>query len=80
MVPKFYQVGSSRIFYRCILTGGAMKLILYDFSSNFINFISEMWVENFFSSGKKFGHTGLFVGSHQILLITEIWKIEKLEN
>ena len=20
-----------------------------------------MWVENFFSSGKKFGHTGLFV-------------------
>ena len=35
------------IFYRCILTGGAMKLSLYDFSSNFI---LEMWVKIFFSS------------------------------
>ena len=38
-----------------------MKLIFYDFSSNFI---PEMWVEIFFSSGKKFGHTGLFIGGH----------------
>ena len=53
-----------------------MKLILYDFSSNFI---PEMWVEKFFSSGEKFGHTGLFVGGHrQIPLITEIRKLGKL--
>ena len=65
-----------RIFYRCVVTGGAMKLILYDCSSNFI---PEMWVENIFSLGEKFGHTGLFVGSHrQIPLITEIWKIKKI--
>ena len=55
-----------------------MKLILYDFSSNFI---PEMWVERFFSSGEKFGHAGLFNGGHrQIPVITEIWKLEKLGN
>ena len=67
-----------RIFYRCILTGRAMKLILYEFSSNFL---PEMWVENFFLSGEKFGHTGLFVGGHQQNpLIKEIRKVEKLGN
>ena len=55
-----------------------MKLIFYDFSSNFI---PEMWVEKFFSSGKKFGHTGLFVGGHrQIPVFSEIWKVKKIEN
>ena len=55
-----------------------MKLIFYDFSSNFI---PEKWVENFFSSGKKFGHTGLFVGGHrQIPVFLEIWKVKKIGN
>ena len=67
--PTYYRGGG------CILTGGAMKLILYDFSSKFI---PEIWVEKLFSSGKKFGHTGLFVGGHrQIPLITEIWNLKK---
>ena len=34
-----------RFFYRCILSGSALKLILYDFSSNFI---LNMWSVNFF--------------------------------
>ena len=58
------------------LTGGAMKLIFHDFSSNSI---PEMWVEKNFSSGKKFGHTGLFVGGHrQIPVFLEIWKVKKI--
>ena len=32
-----------------------------------------MWVENFFSSGKRFGHTGLFVVGHrQIPVFSEL--------
>ena len=55
-----------------------MKLIFYDFSSNFI---PEMRVEKKFSSGKKFGHTGLFVGGHrQIPVFSEIWKVKKIRN
>ena len=58
--------------------GGHIVLIFCDFSSNFI---TEMWVENFFSSGKKFGHTGLFVGGHrQIPVFLEIWKVKKIGN
>ena len=34
-----------RFFYRCILSGSALKLILYDFSSNFI---LNMWSVKFF--------------------------------
>ena len=38
-----------------------------------------MWVEKFFSSGKKFGHTGLFVGGYrQIPVFLESKKNRKL--
>ena len=52
IVPPPRIVPPSRFFEYCILTGKAMKLILYDFSSNFI---LNMW-------------PGLFVGGRQRLL------------
>ena len=55
-----------------------MNLIFCDFSSNFI---PEMWVEKKFSSGKKFGHTSLFVvGNRQIPVFSELRKVKKIGN
>ena len=42
-----HNVPPCRFFERCILTGGALKLTLYDFS---YNFLLNMWPVNFFWS------------------------------
>ena len=57
-------------FDSCILTDRALKLILCDFSSNFILI---MWPVKFFWSVEQFAHAGLFVGDRQWLsLIMEL--------
>ena len=59
-----------RIFDRCILTGRALKLILYDFSSNFI---LNMGPVKLFRLFKKFVYSGLFASDRQQLsLIMEL--------
>ena len=65
-----YCVPPCRFFDRCILTDRALKLILHDFSPNFI---LNMWPVKFFWSGKYIVHTGLFAGDRQRLsLIMEL--------
>ena len=54
----------------CILTGRVLKLILNDFSPNFI---LNMWTVTFFWSIEWFSHTGLLVSDRQWLsLIMEL--------
>ena len=54
----------------CILTGRDLKLILYEFSSNFI---LNIWPVKFFWSLKIFAHTDLFVCDRRCLsLIMEL--------
>ena len=66
----FNPICPCQFFDCCILTDRALKLILYDFSSNFI---LNMWPVKLFWSVEWFGHTVLFVGDRQRLsLIMEL--------